>query len=59
MISATMMSMRPNRGHLILKIDVKTKEEGVEDFKCSSISLVDLAGSEKIGKTNATEQTLK
>lgn len=54
-----MMSMRPNRGHLILKIDVKTKEEGVEDFKCSSISLVDLAGSEKIGKTNATEQTLK
>mmetsp|Transcript_34645 Transcript_34645/g.58058 ORF Transcript_34645/g.58058 Transcript_34645/m.58058 type:complete len:227 (+) Transcript_34645:3-683(+) len=57
--SATNMNAESSRSHLIFTILIETCNTQTTVRTLGKLSLVDLAGSERVGKSGATDQTLK
>lgn len=58
-IAATRMNERSSRSHSIFILTVYQKNTKTDASKIGKLFLCDLAGSEKVGKTNASGQTLE
>ena len=58
-IAATRMNEKSSRSHSIFLLTVYQKNTSTDAAKMGKLYLCDLAGSEKVGKTNASGQTLE
>lgn len=58
-IAATRMNEKSSRSHSIFILTVYQKNTATDAAKLGKLFLCDLAGSEKVGKTNASGQTLE
>jgi len=57
-VAATRMNERSSRSHSIFMVTVHQKNTSTDSSKMGKLYFCDLAGSEKVGKTNASGQTL-
>lgn len=58
-IAATRMNEKSSRSHSIFILTIFQKNTKTDATKLGKLYLCDLAGSEKVGKTNASGQTLE
>lgn len=58
-IAATRMNEKSSRSHSIFLLTIYQKNTQTDAAKMGKLYLCDLAGSEKVGKTNASGQTLE
>ena len=58
-VAATRMNDKSSRSHSIFILTVYQKNTKLDNAKLGKLYFCDLAGSEKVGKTNASGQTLE